>query len=507
MPILQTLKGSTLPSQHRLSPPLRPNRIPEHTAKRCILDSATPERLVRRACTGPFTCFSAQTEVNFCAHLSCKRQYFPMATTIASQHHRSKSNNMPGLFTPSPHTNERKNLRANIFEPAPQYGFAARTSGHQVTGDANAHEARLSDQPFNFSAPASNAFSTTPSWPRSSKHAPSFDAKSPPPLANDRYQLAGGMHTPIVGGSKRLHGDYDDYFNLEQQRGMWASPATPYTRMQQADHLQPSPSTSKPWVLNQIFNIVGGVAGKLAQFCTVPFRGFSAGGGQAYTFEADGRVAAQLFHDPPAADPIEQHAPGHFPSEDNFGVRSIDSIDSERPRMPKRLRTADSWVVVDKDGTTESRPSSPRLTERRVPAHSRSPSQIPRPVSRANISTPIANRPSLIPVSRRSTLDRNSIQLASKPDSQTRTHERSYSRQSYGSPVMFEAKAAKSKISLPPESHRLINKVRREEFEDDQRLRRMSSQMSTMLREAQEALGSKFELQDDFMDDGYDDDR
>jgi hypothetical protein len=47
--------------------------------------------------------------------------------------------------------------------------------------------------------------------------------------------------------------------------------------------------------------------------------------------------------------------------------------------------------------------------------------------------------------------------------------------------------------------------VRREEMEEDERMRRMSSQMSAMLREAKEALGSKFEV-DEYDDDNYDDD-
>jgi hypothetical protein len=40
--------------------------------------------------------------------------------------------------------------------------------------------------------------------------------------------------------------------------------------------------------------------------------------------------------------------------------------------------------------------------------------------------------------------------------------------------------------------------MRREELEDDARLRRMSSQMSQMLREAQEALNSRFEPDGDY---------
>lgn len=45
------------------------------------------------------------------------------------------------------------------------------------------------------------------------------------------------------------------------------------------------------------------------------------------------------------------------------------------------------------------------------------------------------------------------------------------------------------------ESQRLIDRVRREEYEEDERLRRMSLQMTAMLKEANEALGSKFEVE------------
>lgn len=71
---------------------------------------------------------------------------------------------------------------------------------------------------------------------------------------------------------------------------------------------------------------------------------------------------------------------------------------------------------------------------------------------------------------------------------------------------MFETKTNKSRSPLPPESQRLINKMRREEFEDDARMRRMSSQMSDMLRQAREALGSKVEIEDDYMDEDSNDD-
>jgi hypothetical protein len=61
---------------------------------------------------------------------------------------------------------------------------------------------------------------------------------------------------------------------------------------------------------------------------------------------------------------------------------------------------------------------------------------------------------------------------------------------------MFDDKSSNTASPLPKESQRLINKVRREEIEEDERMRRMSLQMTAMLREANEALGSKFEVEE-----------
>ena len=60
---------------------------------------------------------------------------------------------------------------------------------------------------------------------------------------------------------------------------------------------------------------------------------------------------------------------------------------------------------------------------------------------------------------------------------------------------MFENKTKHS--PLPPDSQRLINKLKREEMEEDARLRRMSSQMSNLLKEAREALGSTVDVYDE----------
>ncbi|CAO2653007.1 Nn.00g024180.m01.CDS01 [Neocucurbitaria sp. VM-36] len=412
---------------------------------------------------------------------------------------------MPGIYSPSP-SHARAKSRTSYFDPVARFSFATETSERQVT-DSDTHETRKRALYGEHDSATTPSF-TTSSWAGSSLGCSHFtDTKSPPPLAHDRYELAGGA----MDGSqqfRRQNGDYDDYFQLQKQRGMWSIPPTPQAGMVQqlcADGMQTTPNGTKSWT---IMGLVGGVAGKLFQFCTVPFRGFQAGGGQKYNLDSQDEIAAKLgLQDDPylhQSGPVQQSAPGGFPS-DNYGVLSIDSVYNERPRMTKRLRTADNWVVVDTDGEMESRPSTPRLSERRLPEQARSPSQIPRPVSRAGAATPSMKRLSLIPVSRRSTMDRRSIHGSAKVAPSSHTRQRSYSRMSYGSPVMFDEKASKPKSPLPKESQRLINKVRREEFEEDARMRRMSSQMSAMLREAREALGSKFEVEEFDDGDGADD--
>ena len=413
---------------------------------------------------------------------------------MATSRHRT---DMPGLYTPSP-SHARTNSRTCYFDPASHFSSATETSGRQLTSH-DAHETRKrSRSQYNEYGSLTTPSLATQSWcDNSLGHSGYSGTKSPPPLAHDRYELAGdGMD-----GTQRLqrqHGDYDDYFQLQNQRGMWSVPPTPQggAVQQPAAARMHTPPESKPWT---IMGLVGGVAGKLYQFCTVPFRGFQAGGGQRFDLDSHGEIAAKLgLQDnaflPPAAGPVQHVPPGDF-SMESYGVMSIDSAEIERPRMPKRLRTADNWVVIGTDGETESRPSTPRLSERRLP-HGTSPSMIPRPVSRAGLTTPSIKRPSLIPVSRRSTTDRRSFNSNSKALSNSHPRQRTYSRQSFGSPIAMEAKASKPMSPLPKESQRLINKVRREEVEEDARMRRMSSQMSAMLKEAREALGSKFEVEE-----------
>lgn len=398
---------------------------------------------------------------------------------------------MPIFDTSHTHTSSG----ASYHDSAPRFSFAPETSGRQVMN----HETRKRRN-ADYETSSIRGFSAQP-WTGASSTISHFE--SPAPLAHDRYTLAGGS---IEGTNSftRQNGNYDDYFNLQTQRGMWSSPTSP--SMQPVDRLTSAPSVPNSWVVDSLLNIVGGVAGKLFQFCTVPFRGFQAGGGQSYDTDAQIKIASKLgLHDDPEphepAVPVQQIKFDPHPSDD-YGVRSLDSIEPDRPPMPKRQRTEDAWVMVGQDEEPSASPIiTPRLSERRTPLrpYTPTPSQLPRPHSRtSSTSTPLSRRPSLIPVSRRSTAARTPLYNSTLSASKTHSRQRSFNRLSFGSPAQSDSE--KKRVSpLPVDSQRLVSKLRREEMEDDARMRRMSSQMSAMLKEAREALGSRVEIEDDEM--------
>lgn len=386
--------------------------------------------------------------------------------------------------------------------PPSQFGTAspsdtARASGssHRHVTNPTTHATAAGMRPGGPGFAANNPpsqYRFSSAWTDSSPDSSRFTSiRSPPPLANDRYELQGGMEAlPMAAG---CNSDFDDYFQLKEQRRTFSTDhdAHPGSQGQAGEQ---NAGSNRPGVLNQIINLVGGVI----QFCSRPFRGFQAGGGQGYAFGANGAVsktdaqmdrAGQTPQDPAAS---RLSLPGGFP-DDNFGVNFLDSIDDERLRLAKRLKTSDSWVLVDRNGDTESRPCTPRVSERRVPT--KSPSQIPRPVSRPSLVEPTPARRSLIPVSRRSSI--NTRRLSQGPSayaSSPASTPMGYARQSFPSSA-----SARQHITTPlsPESQHIINKRRQDELEDEARLRRMSSQMAQMLKEAQAALNSNYTLEDD----------
>ncbi|KAM3067464.1 hypothetical protein ACMFMG_011609 [Clarireedia jacksonii] len=119
---------------------------------------------------------------------------------------------------------------------------------------------------------------------------------SPMPFVNTKYRLAGGLDTPQQELQNRELGRDSDYGDigyrkqLDEVKEDFEVDASRADQLSRNENGRPRAQTraSEGWikpVVDVVGGMVGGVVGKVWEFCTKgAFRGFQAGGGKAYTF-------------------------------------------------------------------------------------------------------------------------------------------------------------------------------------------------------------------------------
>ncbi|KAI9671084.1 MAG: hypothetical protein M1831_005170 [Alyxoria varia] len=239
---------------------------------------------------------------------------------------------------------------------------------------------------------------------------------TPPPLANSRYRLAGGLDTPIASANaafesigpssepdfrQRMGSSLDSYKaggggerrplmggavsggGLERERngGRQLEPAAKVEQGQD--------NATWPWYF---IKMAGGIAGAMWDFwhhSTSTFTGFKAGGGPSYNImeQHDGTSSMQphnqqMDHTSPfhsRREEDERKAPRPFPLDDDYEVIShpADTDDPSDRRSSKRLQTsqAGDWVVLEhsNNGRTHT-PDSQSQTSRRSTTYRSRPS-------------------------------------------------------------------------------------------------------------------------------------
>lgn len=359
---------------------------------------------------------------------------------------------------------------------------------------------------------------------------------SPAPLVNTRYQLAGGLDTPTpTQDSYTLSPDL-----TARNGGRWQSSSNfspdsslqiPRERNGQARLPAASPNT-----LRRIIHGFFGIAGQTWDFCSrTAFRGFFSGGGKGYHVPSpsdntlhemqsswqqvqENRLLAR------EAEETKSSLPGGFPDED-----FIPDYFSRTPQQPpspsrpaKRIKQGRdnselraNWVIVG-GGEQSSREGSPsRIAARNLPQKG-SPSRLPQPAS--NLGVPPRQlhhppRPSLASyASSPFSINHNHPnQQRPKP-----SHRHSASIASTRSPANhrpFAPITPKSKrpstsagapdrtMTSPPlisaEVQRHALKLQKRKKEEDASLKRWNAQLTAMIREGKEALGTRFEVHDE----------
>ena len=316
-------------------------------------------------------------------------------------------------------------------------------------------------------------------------------ALSPAPFVNTRYTLAGGLDTPTTAFTSGTEYAMSPDLNVRGGRGWYAnngvSPGSyfpPLARERNGRARQYRPFQPNSWG-KTIYNVFG-AAGKIWEFCRVnAFRGFYAGGGPGYRMQPPGddeSVWQSYKEKDHALHRWEREAsvPGGFP-EGDFIPDYMSQDHTIAPRPAKRIQTekggdlSASWVMLG--DTPVSRESSPtRISARKVPSKA-SPGR--RPASRAG------QRP-ILPASRPS-LTSSAGSPALRPG-----------RPASFAPSRSPRSSPKRESPVSADVQRHAARIRKRELEEDANLRRFNQQLKAMIKEGKQALGTKFEVEDEF---------
>ena len=319
--------------------------------------------------------------------------------------------------------------------------------------------------------------------------------ESPPPLTNLKYRLAGGLDTPTakIGAEQDVWPLQDDL----KQREALGRRIRGYDPTESDNYFPPMPSAlamerngmprmpRSPSIRDGLGNViyrVAGVAGKVLQNWSNTFRGFYAGGGRGYDLKS---LSESMNGEQNTFQTTKENGfwemsiastPGGFPLEDYIPDYMSQDHTKTPPRASKRTRCSSdmtaSWVVVS--SATTSREASPsRISHRKVPPSNTKRYAVPRGLNRRPILP--ASRPSLSSYTGPSTL-----QTASYASPRSHT---SFSP-SHSSPVSVEARRYEARL-------------RKREAEEDANLKRFNQQLKAMIKEGKEALGTKFEVEED----------
>ncbi|GAB7346417.1 hypothetical protein MBLNU457_5114t1 [Dothideomycetes sp. NU457] len=393
----------------------------------------------------------------------------------------------------------------NVFQPPPVTPGSASSSG--FLSDKARRRTRPSARPVQASKRNSWLTPDTGSWLDTSI----ADIATPAPLANERYQLDGGFDTPSLAAATRssLQSDADvTYFCTGR-------PIESVEQLSSYDVLAkerngvgrlPLESTPAPRWTSLALGLVSAAAGKMFDFCRkTVFSGFYAGGGQGYN--QDFSASPKLFNSHGSV------IPGQFPDDDFLGDFEQDNTPL-RPAKRRQVDTAAGWIVVDPDLQTRDEDST-RLSNRKTSASLLSASG----GDFATTASKVSPRTSLAPVSRSKVSSTGVMTATGSPRSFTQpvhsrrtsnAHNRSPSRSlHWPSMTNLKARSPNARISingmaenesLTPEAQKYLKRNEKRDRDADKAMRKMSSQIQDLIRQGQQALGTKFSVEDETTD-------
>ncbi|CAK1363956.1 unnamed protein product [Cercospora beticola] len=417
-------------------------------------------------------------------------------------------------------TSARNSVHTNYFQPPKSPVSAAATPATATGQNYFSTSVRKRQRPDSAHSrdgqhTQGTPWAETPAWAQSpgdrifgSGYSQNSD------LVNERYRLADGFDTPGLESSsrleqltvpedefrRRLRGEDDD-MDFAVRSGCPAPLSGPLARERNGvARVRPaSDDRSQTTWTSLAINFIG----KAFTFGSTVVRGFYAGGGKGYDMQNSALVGSDLLQHTQEA--VGTPIPGswHDAEADFLGDFEQDSPyfnhgSPSRPAVKRRQTDRETWVLVPSD--LEGRPPSPK---RKISGNG-----IPR--SNLAAAKPSASRASsrrsLAPVSRRTTSYYQTYAAPVQASTPTQAQNRRASTALTRSPQSRPASAGGITL-VSPEAERFA----RRQAKQDKAMTSMSNRIQEMMRQAQEALGTKYAVEGsndamDAEDDGFIDD-
>ncbi|KAI5459752.1 hypothetical protein BGZ63DRAFT_359227 [Mariannaea sp. PMI_226] len=383
-------------------------------------------------------------------------------------------------------------------------------------------------------------------------------------MEHRHYQLAGQLDTPnggpvdgsLMGESMYSDSDYRRALGSKrtcEELDRNIGGPTPLF------NLPPEPKPYQGWG-SFAFSTIGGVVGKVWEFCKAgAFRGFQAGGGRAFRV-ADGRI--QEIHSLSEKMEEDHHVPGRYPHMNHqeqyyppevYQTQPEERMDSgastptgpatKRRHTDQRDELGRNWVMVDDSQSPmnakppQRRPQRPvprsrnagpsMATGRRISTPASRPSSrlssTPTPSNRRQASRPssrVSHAPSPPLLSPRFSSTASTASFAAprtpsptkipQPSSTRRRHTLAPSpspsvlghRRSNSNASTASGRApAEQSPRLDAEAKHLAARRKMEERDTDVRISAFNKQLQDMIRQGREALGTTIEVEGNWEDD------
>ncbi|KAK5111290.1 hypothetical protein LTR85_012185 [Meristemomyces frigidus] len=390
---------------------------------------------------------------------------------------------------------------AHVFQPPKSPASAVTTPSFATANDYFSTGSRKRSRPASSrGAQVRQSLSATPSWvqcptPSDASYQSAVGSSAygqSSVLVNERYTLAGGLDTPglqatadmeqmQLGSSndgRRWRGDASGH-----ARNAGAMVSGPLMRERNGIARMPSfqnGEATKSWT-GLAFNLVG----KVFSFGSNVVRGFYAGGGKGYDMRLS--LDGTLWNcQEGCATPL----PGSWQENEFLGDFEQDNPQpASRPPNKRRQTDRDTWVMVG----TPDLPDSPRrkASSTSVP---RSNLAMRPPASRAS------SRRSLAPLPRRQSSQTTYTVTQSGSPAHLPALPLSPERRASFAPMRANSRPSSSSSSpgnayISPEAERYVKRRVKQEKQADAAMTDMSRKLADLIRQGQEALGTKFSVE------------